>query len=66
MIYLYKCDDCGDVIEIQKGMNEKGPSKCKTCNGSMRRIYNAPAVHYKGAGFYSSDKALDKPGDQLN
>ena len=49
-LYDFKCDYCKEVIEI----NEPIPPSCDTCGNTMMRIWSAPAVQFKGSGFYST------------
>ena len=49
-LYDFKCETCNDVIEI----NEPIPPACETCGMTMMRIWSAPAVQFKGSGFYST------------
>jgi putative FmdB family regulatory protein len=49
-LYDFKCDCCTEVIEI----NEPIPPACGTCGNLMVRIWSAPAIQFKGSGFYST------------
>jgi putative FmdB family regulatory protein len=49
-LYDFKCQCCNEVIEI----DEPVPPPCSTCGNTMLRIWSAPAVHFKGSGFYST------------
>ena len=49
-LYDFKCDYCTEVIEI----NEPVPPSCGTCGNLMVRIWSAPAIQFKGSGFYST------------
>ena len=49
-LYDFKCEYCTEVIEI----NEPIPPACSTCGNLMMRIWSAPAVQFKGPGFYST------------
>lgn len=48
--YDFKCNYCNEVIEI----NEPIAPSCGTCGNTMARIWSAPAVQFKGTGFYST------------
>jgi predicted nucleic acid-binding Zn ribbon protein len=47
-------------------MNDKQPTKCPKCGGRLERLVSAPAIQFKGSGFYLTDygrsgqKALEK------
>jgi putative FmdB family regulatory protein len=49
-LYDFKCECCNEVIEI----DEPDSPPCGTCGNTMIRIWSAPAVHFKGSGFYST------------
>jgi putative FmdB family regulatory protein len=49
-LYDFKCECCLEVVEI----NEPIPPACNTCGNTMMRIWSAPAVQFKGSGFYST------------
>lgn len=58
--YDYECKDCG-VMEIQHGMNEKNKTECPKCgkDGLEKKIvWDNRGIHFKGAGFYSTDNRL--------
>jgi len=49
-LYDYKCNVCTSIVET----NENIPTMCTTCNGTMTRIWSAPAIKFNGMGFYST------------
>ena len=51
--YEYRCDNCKTHIEV-KERYEFGP-ECFHCGRNMRREWTAPAVQFKGSGFYKTD-----------
>lgn len=51
-IYLYDCGECGPV-ELRHPPGR--PPKEHTCGGSLNRRWTAPAVRFKGSGFYATD-----------
>lgn len=55
-IYTYECLACGQFTDIKHGINEEPDFECNNCRGDMRRILSAPAVQFKGSGFYTTDK----------
>lgn len=56
-IYEFECD-CEANLRFEKELkiNENHTIKCPVCGDQMRKIYSAPNVHFKGSGFYSTDK----------
>ena len=59
-LYEYECSKCGDRFEvIQKFSDdpvrvhsENGGS---SCDGSVRKLLAAPAIQFKGSGWYVND-----------
>jgi putative FmdB family regulatory protein len=49
-LFDFKCEYCNEVIEI----NEPDSPPCGTCGNTMLRIWSAPAIQFKGSGFYST------------
>ena len=54
--YEYRCDN-GHTFEITQSMSEDALDSCTICGAPARRILFAPAVHFKGSGFYTTDYA---------
>jgi putative FmdB family regulatory protein len=57
-IYEYVCSACGHRADILHGVNEPGPHFCPECGaeGSMRKAFAAPAIHFKGSGWAKRDR----------
>jgi putative FmdB family regulatory protein len=55
-IYEYRCDN-GHTFEMTQSMSEDALDECTVCGAPARRILFAPAVHFKGSGFYTTDYA---------
>lgn len=58
-IYDYTCAACGHLTEVIHGMGEGGPRFCPSCGaeGTMRKGFAAPAVHFKGTGWAKKDRS---------
>ena len=56
-IYEYQCRKCKVHIEVFQKLNDKPPGKCRKCGGRLERMTSAPAVQFKGSGFYATDYA---------
>jgi putative FmdB family regulatory protein len=54
--YVYKCDN-GHTFEVIQSMSEDALDTCEVCGAPARRQLFAPAVHFKGSGFYTTDYA---------
>lgn len=52
MIYEYECPGDGQVINIERSMLEdEGEYDCPVCGDTLRRIYNAAPIKFKGGGW---------------
>ena len=56
-IYTYKCEANGHEFELRQGFSASPEQACPTCGSTSRRQIHAPAVIYKGSGFYTTDYA---------
>lgn len=63
-IYDYTCASCGHLTEVIHGIHEGGPRFCPSCGaeGTMRKGFAAPAVHFKGSGWAKKDRSATSPG----
>lgn len=55
-IYEYRCEN-GHQFEAFQSMSEDALESCEVCDAPASRILHAPAVHFKGSGFYTTDYA---------
>ncbi len=56
-LYEYQCTKCSHRFEkIQKFSDEK-IRKCPQCGGPVEQVISAPAVQFKGSGWYVTDYA---------
>ena len=54
--YEYRCEN-GHEFETFQSMAEDPISECMECGAPAVRVLSAPAVHFKGSGFYTTDYA---------
>lgn len=61
-LYEYKCLKCGRRTE--KIENVAGPhlKKCPHCGGKVESLISAPAIQFKGSGWYVTDYAAKSSG----
>jgi len=64
-IYEYKCDN-GHVFDVLQKMSEEPLTECVECGAPAHRVLTAPAVHFKGSGFYNTDYGKRKGGGGSN
>jgi putative FmdB family regulatory protein len=60
-IYEYKCDN-GHAFDVLQKMSEESLTECVECGAPAVRVLTAPAVHFKGSGFYNTDYGKRKGG----
>ncbi len=53
-IYEYRCDN-DHTFEAFQPMADDALDACEVCGAPAQRVLRAPAVHFKGSGFYSTD-----------
>jgi len=56
-LYEYKCTTCGFVFEILQKVNDPLIKKCIHCKGPVKKLFSAPAIQFKGTGWYVTDYA---------
>ncbi|MCZ2075430.1 MAG: zinc ribbon domain-containing protein [Bryobacteraceae bacterium] len=56
-LYEYKCKSCGDVFEVMQKFSEAPLTSHEGCGGAVERLLSAPALQFKGTGWYITDYA---------
>jgi putative FmdB family regulatory protein len=56
-IYEYECTKCKSHTEAFQKLSDKPLTKCKKCGGRLEKILSAPAIQFKGSGWYVTDYA---------
>jgi len=54
-LYEYKCLKCGRKTEKIENMNGPHLKKCPHCGGKVEAMVSAPAIQFKGSGWYVTD-----------
>ncbi|MFQ5718208.1 MAG: FmdB family zinc ribbon protein [Acidobacteriota bacterium] len=62
-LYEYKCRECGHRFEKLQSLRARAP-RCPACGGRTERQISAPAIQFKGSGFYITDYARKGKGDK--
>jgi putative FmdB family regulatory protein len=53
--YQYRCTACGHDLEAVQKFTDAALTECPNCGGSLRKVFNAVGVVFKGSGFYRTD-----------
>lgn len=61
-LYEYECQKCGRRTEKIEGVDGPHLKKCPHCGGKVERLVTAPAIQFKGAGWYVTDYAKKSSG----
>ena len=56
-LYEYKCDKCGHRFEKIESHSASTTKKCPKCGARAKRMFAAPAIQFKGSGWYVTDYA---------
>src|SRR5438552_9931358 len=56
-LYEYECDACRHRFEVIQKFSDPPVEKCPSCGGSVHKLQSAPAIQFKGSGFYITDYA---------
>ena len=60
-IYEYQCKKCSAHTEVMQKFTDKPLTKCRKCGGRLEKLVSAPAIQFKGSGWYVTDYAGKKP-----
>jgi putative FmdB family regulatory protein len=53
--YEYLCQKCGHRFEQIRKFSDRQLRKCPECGGVIEQVISAPAVQFKGSGWYVTD-----------
>ena len=53
--YQYACTECGHAFEQFQSFHDDALTECPSCEGRLRKLFNAVGVVFKGSGFYRTD-----------
>ena len=56
-LYEYLCTKCGERTEVLQSLGAAPPSQCPRCGGALEKQASAPALQFKGTGWYVTDYA---------
>ena len=62
-LYEYECAACGRVFEKIQKFSDPLVQECPTCGkGPVNKLLSAPAIQFKGTGWYVTDYARKSSG----
>ena len=56
-LYEYECKKCHHRFEKIQKFSDRMVKKCPDCGGVVEQMISAPAVQFKGSGWYVTDYA---------
>lgn len=56
-LYEYQCTKCKHVFEKIQKFSDPPVDKCPKCGAKVEQLLSAPAIQFKGAGWYVTDYA---------
>lgn len=64
-LYEYQCARCGRFEVIRK-FSDPPLTVCPTCGGEIQKLASAPAIQFKGTGWYITDYARKSTGGEAS
>lgn len=61
-LYEYQCSKCEHRFEKIEKVTAPRRQKCPKCRGMSGRLQSAPAIQFKGAGWYVTEYGRSKHG----
>lgn len=61
-LYEYQCTNCSERVEILQRVSDPPYGHCPKCGAEMKKLVSAPAIQFKGSGFYKTDYASKPAG----
>ncbi len=61
-LYEYQCKKCEHRFERIQRFSDPLVKKCPECGGKVEQLLSAPAVQFKGSGWYVTDYARKASG----
>jgi len=63
-IYEYQCKKCHHRFEKIQKFSDPHVKKCPNCGGPVEQVISAPAVQFKGSGWYVTDYGRKSSGSK--
>ena len=58
--YQYACTACDERLEAVQSFTDAPLTECPACGGTLRKVFSAVGVVFKGSGFYKNDSRGSK------
>jgi putative FmdB family regulatory protein len=65
-LYDYRCEKCGEVFEVRQKFADAPLTVHEGCGGEVKRLLSAPALQFKGTGWYVTDYARNGKSPSSN
>ena len=65
-IYEYECLNCGITFEKRQSFSDVPKADCPNGHSETRRLLAAPAIVFKGSGFYVNDSKSKNSANGTN
>jgi putative FmdB family regulatory protein len=62
-LYEYECPRDG-MFELIRKFSDPPLAACPTCGGPIEKLFSAPAIQFKGTGWYITDYARKSTGGE--
>ena len=56
-LYEYRCKQCDHLFERIQKFSDPPMTTCSKCGGEVEQLISAPAIQFKGTGWYVTDYA---------
>ncbi|SNS30760.1 putative regulatory protein, FmdB family [Granulicella rosea] len=63
-LYEYECSACHKRTEKIQKFSDPEITTCPFCGGPLARVLSAPAISFKGGGWYADGYASAKPSSE--
>lgn len=54
-LYEYECTSCEHRVEVIQRFSDEPLTECSECGAEIKKLLSAPAVQFKGTGWYVTD-----------
>ncbi len=62
-LYEYECLGCEKRFEVIQKFSDDLLTVCEDCGGKLKKLLSAPAIQFKGTGWYVTDYARSGKSD---